>query len=135
MLFGARSFEYTPTGIFGPVYRSNMNMPGARIVFSPLRRLEATASYRAFWLARAKDAWVGSGLQDPTGRSGKTLGQNLEANIKWRPKEFFLLEFGYSHFFKGAYLDRVPGSPRTGDSNYFFIATEVHAQVLPYWSP
>jgi hypothetical protein len=129
-LFGARSFEYTPTGIFGPVYRSNLSTPGIRIVFNPIRQLMITASHRALWLARAKDAWVGSGLQDPTGKSGKTLGQNFEANIKWRPKQFFLLELGYAHFFKGSYLDRVPGSPGTGDSNYFFIATEIQAQLF-----
>jgi hypothetical protein len=88
-------------------------------------------SHRSFRLARAKDAWIGSGLQDVTGASGKSLGQNLETNVKWRPKDFFLLDFGYSHFFKGSYLDRVPGSPRMGDSNYFYIATEISARLLP----
>jgi hypothetical protein len=129
-LFGARSFEYTPTGIFGPVYRSNLNSPGIRFVFDPIKQLKITASHRALWLARAKDVWVGSGLQDPTGRSGKTLGQNFEANVKWRPRGFFLLEFGYAHFFKGPYLERTLGSRGTADSNYFFIATEIQAQLF-----
>ncbi len=129
-LFGARAFEYTPTGIFGLVYRSNLNAPGIRAVFNPTKQLQVAVSQRAFWLARAKDAWVGSGLQDPAGKSGKTLGQNFEANIKWKPKKFFLLEFGYARFFKGSYLDRVPGSSRTADSNYFFIATEIQAQLF-----
>jgi hypothetical protein len=128
--FGARSFEYTPTGIYGPIYRSNLNSPGGRFVFSPTQKLQITASHRAFWLARAKDAWVGSGYQDPTGRSGKTIGQSFEANIKWRPKDFFLLEFGYARFFKGTYLDRMPGSSGTKDSNFFFIATEIEAQLF-----
>ncbi len=128
--FGARSFEYTPTGIYGPVYRSNLNSPGMRIVFNPTQHLQMTASHRAFWLARAKDVWVGSGLRDPTGRSGKALGQSFETNFKWRPRDFFLLEFGYARFFKGSYLDRVPGSSSTGDSNYFFIATEIQTQLF-----
>lgn len=128
--FGARSFEYTPTGIFGPVYRSNLNTPGIRMVFNPAQQLQITAAHRAFWLARARDVWVGSGLQDPTGGSGKTLGQSFEANIRWKPKDFFLLEFGYARFFKGSYLDRVPGSNRTGDSNYFFIATEIQTHLF-----
>jgi len=128
--FGGRAFEYTPTGIFGPFYRSNLNTPGIRMVLNPSQQWQITTSHRAFWLARAKDVWVGSGLQDPSGRSGKTLGQSFEANVKWKPKKFFLLEFGYAHFFKGSYLDRAPGSPGTGDSDYFFIATEIQAQLF-----
>ena len=131
-LYGARSFEYTPTGIFGPFYRSNLSSPGVRVVFNPVKTLEFTVSQRAFWLARAKDAWVGSGLLDSSGKSGLSLGQNLETCIRWRPRSFFLLEAGYSRFFKGSYLDRVSGSPRTGDSNYFYIATEIRGRLLPY---
>ena len=131
-LFGARSFEYTPTGIYGPVFRSNLNSPGIRVVINPLKQLEIMASHRAFWLARAKDAWVGSLLVDPTGNSGKTLGQNFEIKVLWRPRDFFVMDFGYSRFFKGSYQDRVPGSPGTRDSNYFYIATEINAQLLPF---
>ena len=130
--FGARSFEYTPTGIFGPFYRSNISSPGVRLVLNPVKTLEFTLSHRAFWLARAKDAWVGSGLQDSSGRSGRTLGQNLETSIRWRPQSFFLLETGYSHYFKGSYPDRVSGGPRTGDADYFYIAMEIRARLLPH---
>jgi hypothetical protein len=130
-LFGARRFEHNPTGIYGPFFRGNLHTPGLRIVLIPLNKIELMASHRAFWLARAKDVWVGSGLQDPTGESGKSLGHNFEVRIRWRPTGFLLVEGGYAHFFKGSFLDRVPGSPRTPDSNYVYFGTEIRAGLLP----
>jgi hypothetical protein len=88
--------------------------------------------YRAFRLASAKDAWVGSGFQDSSGRSGKSLGRHFDARIRWRVSRYFVLESGFSRFFKGSYLYLVPDSPETGDSNHFYIATEINAKLLPY---
>ena len=76
-LFGARSFEYTPTGIFGPVYRSNLNSPGIRFVFDPIRPLVITASHRVLWLARAKDV-CGNG----TSRSHWKVRKNSRAEFR-----------------------------------------------------
>ncbi|MBN2317868.1 MAG: alginate export family protein [Acidobacteria bacterium] len=131
-LYGARSFEYTPTGIYGPIYRSNINAPGFTIALNPSDTLWLTTSYRAFWLADGKDAWTGSGLADPSGESGKSLGQNLEVRIRWRANRYITAESGYARFFKGSYLYRVPDGSRAGDSDYFYIATEVKAKLLPY---
>jgi hypothetical protein len=131
-LFGARRFEHNPTGIYGPFFRSNLHTPGIRIVLTPSNKLELMASHRGFWLARAKDNWVGSGLRDPTGESGSSLGQNFEARMRWRLTGFLMVEIGYAHFFKGSYLDRVPGSPHTPDSNYIYLGTEIRAQLLPH---
>jgi hypothetical protein len=131
-LYGARGFEYTPTGIYGPIYRSNINTPGFRVVLNPTAKLRVTASYRALRLAEAEDAWVGSGLQDPSGGSGKSLGQNLEVRALWRANRYFTAESGYARFFKGSYIYRVPEGPRSGDTNYFYVATEIKARLLPY---
>jgi hypothetical protein len=131
LLFGARSFEFTPTGIYGPIYRSNINSPAVRIALNPVKKLQITAMFRTFRLASARDAWVGSGLQDSSARAGKSLGHNLEARIRWQANRSLSVESGYARFFKGSYLDLVPGSPDTEDSNYFFIATELKARLLP----
>jgi hypothetical protein len=131
-LFGARRFELNPTGIYGPFFRGNLHTPGLRIVLIPSEKLEVLASHRVLWLAQAKDNWIGSGLQDPTGESGKSLGQHLETRLRWRPAGFLLIEMGYAHFFKGSYLDRVPGSPRTPDSNFIYLETEIRLQLLPH---
>ncbi len=81
-------------------------------------------------LAQARDNWVGSGLQDVTGVSGRSLGSHLEARLRWRPRRWLLVEAAYGHFFKGSYLEQVPGSPRTPDSDYFTVGFEVGKVLL-----
>jgi len=131
-LFGARGFEYAPTGIYGPVYRSNINTPGFRIELHPANSLQIKTSYRVFRLAAAKDLWVGSGLWDPSGNSGKSIGHNLDTQLRWRPNRYFTFELGYARFFKGSYIKLVSENPFAGDSNYFYIATEFKSKLLPY---
>jgi hypothetical protein len=130
-LYGARRFEHNPTGIYGPFFRSNLHTPGLRFVLIPNDKFEVLASYRAFWLAQARDVWFGSGLQDPTGASGSFLGNHFETRARWRPLKFLMIELGYAHLFKGSYLDRVPESPRTPDSDFFYAAIEIRAPLLP----
>ena len=129
-LFGARRFEFNPTGVYGPFFRGNLHSPGIRIAMIPSSSWEIMASYRLLWLAEAKDAWIGSGLQDPTGESGSHLGSHFESRIRFRPHRYILVEGGYAHFFKGTYLDRVPDSPRTPDSDFVYIGVEIRAPLL-----
>lgn len=129
-LFGARSFEYAPTGIYGPFFRANIEGPGARALVAPTTRIEATVGYRALWLAEARDAWVGSGLQDPTGTSGRFLGHHLEAGLRWRARRWLLVEAAWGHFFKGSFLDQVPGSPRTPDSDYVTVGVGLGGTIF-----
>lgn len=130
-LFGARRFELNPTGIYGPFFRSNLHTPGVRVALSPSSRLEVTAFYRAVWLAEARDVWLGSGLHDPSGNSGSFLGNHIESRAHWKPHRYVDVELGYAHFFKGSYLDRVPGSPLNSDSDYFYTEVEIRAPLLP----
>ncbi len=59
-LFGARRFEYMPTGIFGPFSRTNLNSPGWRIIVTPTEgdrttetsRLVSGAKPGLFWQLR-----------------------------------------------------------------------------------
>ena len=70
-LFGARRFEFGPSGVFGPFFRANRITPGGRFTFAPSPRVGVMTAVRGFWLAERKDAWVGTGLQDPDGDSGR----------------------------------------------------------------
>ena len=84
--------------------------------------------YRAWWLAQSRDAWVGSGLQDPTGGSGNFLGQDIELKARWRLSPNLIFSAGYDHFFKGSYIEslaKVPGNPSAADTDYFYMQTEV----------
>ena len=127
-LFGARRFEYTPTSLFGPFFRSNISSPGVRVLLRPLAAVGVTLKFRAWYLAQSRDAWAGSGLQDPTGASGNVLGQDLEVRVQWAPTSNLSFEAGYDHFFKGSYIEnlaKVPGNPPATDTDYFYIQTDV----------
>jgi hypothetical protein len=129
-LYGARRFEFGPTGIYGWIFRSNTSTPGVRLVLQPSSAFEWISAYRWAWLAESRDFWIGTGLRDATGRSGSYLGSQLELRLRFDPRPFFRLETGYARFFKGSYPERVPGSPGTGDSNYFYIQLIFRVQDL-----
>ena len=84
--------------------------------------------YRAWYLAQARDAWIGSGLQDPTGQAGNFLGQDVELRITWNPSPLLNVDAGYDHFFKGSYIQtlaQVPGNPPAKDSDFVYVQGEI----------
>ncbi len=87
---------------------------------TPGSRWTAFVDYRAVWLASDRDEWVGTGVQDETGRSGSFVGQQVEMRVRWRPLPGnVLLEAGYAHLFAGEFIDEAPNSNR-GDTNYVY---------------
>lgn len=127
-LFGARRFELSPTGIFGPFPRSNISSPGWRVIVHPTPSWTVQLKHRLWYLAQARDAFVGTGLQDPTGGSGNFLGHDLELRIQWTIDGTVLVDAGYDHWFKGSYFDRLPstaGLPDGGraDTDYLYVST------------
>jgi hypothetical protein len=107
-LYGARRFEYGPTGIYGAFARSNINSPGYRLSFSPLPNVQTTLDHRFFWLAQHKDAWTTAGLQDRSGRSGNFVGQQLELSTRWDVNSSLNFETGWAHLFKGGFAKHAP---------------------------
>jgi hypothetical protein len=120
-LYGARRFEYGPTGIYGAFARSNINTPGYRLGFSPLANVQTTISHRFFWLAQSKDAWTTANLQDKTGNTGNFVGQQLEITTRWDVNSSLNLETGWTHLFKGTFAKNAPNAPNPQDINYFFV--------------
>lgn len=122
-LYGARRFEFGPTGIWGAFARANINTPGIRLQLRPTRNVSGFIVHRSYWLAQPKDTWVGSGLRDPSGRSGRFIGQQLEARVRWKaiPGQVSL-EAGWAHLFKGTFAKNAPGAPMDhSDADYFYV--------------
>lgn len=120
-LFGARRFDFGPTGIYGPFARSNLNTPGIRVEVEPSSTVSSFVSYRGFWLASDKDAWTTANLQDPRGKSGSFVGSQLELRIRWKLLPGNLeLEAGYAHLFAGEFIDDVPDGTLRGDTDYAY---------------
>jgi hypothetical protein len=124
-LYGARSFELIPTGIFGPFERSNIVSPGYRIMVTPTERMSLFVQHRAWWLADDEGPWVGTGLQDPTGRSGRFLGQTVELRARWGLIENIYMQAGYVHFAYGSYPRQVPGGPTQDHADYAYVQAEL----------
>lgn len=124
-LYGRRSFELIPTGIFGPFHRTNIMSPGYRILVQPRDDLYVFVQHRGWWLADAGEPWTGSGLSDPTGSSGRYLGQTIELRSRWGATDNLFLTAGYVHFAFGTFPERVSGGPAAGHSNYTFVSAEL----------
>jgi len=120
-LYGARRFDYGPTGIYGAFARSNINTPGYRLAFSPLPDVQTFISHRFFWLAQSKDAWTTANLQDRTGHSGDFVGQQLEIATRWDINSSLNLETGWTHLFKGEFAKHAPSAPNPQDVDYFYV--------------
>lgn len=122
-LFAKRRVEFGPTGILGVFFPSNILSPvGMRATLEPTPTVSLMMSQRAFWLADKRGAFVGTGLQDPTGQSGSYLGSLFDMSLRWSPKYSYLkrmsFDIGFTHLFKGDYYDKVPQSPGSQGTNY-----------------
>jgi hypothetical protein len=122
-LLGARRFDFGPTGIYGAFARSNLETPGLRLTLVPQPRWQAMFSYRVLELASARDQWVGSGWSDPTGRSGRSIGEQLEASFAWAAIEHRLsIETGFALLEYGRFGREVQGASLRGDPRYFYLS-------------
>ncbi len=121
-LFGARRFDFGPTGIYGPFARANIEALGVRAALRPARRWRAMLEYRAFELASSRDAWTTAELRDQSGAAGDQLGRQLEVSINWSAIAGRLeLETGAAYFRKGSFIDLT--APEVAqDSRYHYVS-------------
>ncbi len=120
-LYGARRFDYGPTGIYGPFARENLISPGLRLQLKPSPDTSLFFAHCGYWLASKKDAWTAAGVQDPEGDSGSFIGHQIETRLRWDvvPKTL-RLEFGGAYLFKGKFAKSAPNANNEGDPNYFY---------------
>ncbi|MCU0864022.1 MAG: alginate export family protein [Planctomycetes bacterium] len=120
-LFGARRFEYGPTGIWGAVARANLNSPELRLNLQPSKTVDLMFAVRGVWLASERDAWTASGLRDRSGSSGTDVGTQYEARLRWDvlPKSFNL-ELGGAYLAEGSFQDRASAN-QGRDAAYGYV--------------
>jgi hypothetical protein len=124
-LFGARRFDFGPTGIYGAFSRTNINSPGYRINLAPRNNVQLGISHRAFWLASATDGWGSTGLRDPTGNSGSFIGHQLELTARYDFNSSLNFETGWTHLFKGEFAKQAPSAPNGQDVDYFYVQSQL----------
>lgn len=125
-LFGARRFDYGPTGIYGPFARSNLSSPGAKLALKPVPGWSGFLFFRGFWLASDRDAWTTAGVVDASGTTEEYIGSQIDIRVRWHPfPDNLRFEAGYAHLFAGSFIDNAPNSNRQGDSDYVYTAVTV----------
>jgi len=120
-LYGARRFEFGPTGIYGAFARSNINTPGLRISAAPRSDVLLGLSHRFYWLAEDKDSWTSANLRDASGRTDNFIGQQLELTARWDVNSSLNFETGYAHLFKGTFAKEIINAPDKQDVNYVYV--------------
>jgi hypothetical protein len=122
-LFGARRFEYGPTGIWGAVARSNLNSPELRFTLRPSQTVDVMFAWRGVWLASERDSWTVTNRRDTTGRSGSEVAQQYEARVRWDvlPRSFHV-EVGAAYLQAGSFQEEQ-GSGYSPDATYFYLQT------------
>lgn len=124
-LFGARRFEYGPTGLYGLLARSNLRSLVARVELSLAPDMDGFVAYRAAWLAEARDAWTSAGVRDPEGASGTFLGHQIEARARWRLLPGNLsFDLGFAHAALGSFPRRA-GGPPPEDPTYLYAQLSI----------
>jgi len=121
-LFGARRADFGPVALYGPVGRSNLISPGARIEAKPSKRFDMMAAVRGLWLADATDSFASTGVRDKTGASGRHAGAQIEARLRRSLiPDLLRVELGGAYLAKGRFLRDAPNAPKTGDTRYGYL--------------
>ena len=122
-LFGAPRADFGPTILYGAVNRSNLISGGVRIDVVPGKRLDGFVMARDLWLATATDSFASTGVRDPSGRSGRHAGEQVEARVRyWIAPQRLRMEGGGAYLAKGHFLRAAPNAPKTGDTRYAYLA-------------
>lgn len=125
-LFGARRFDFGPTGIYGPLARSNLSSPEVRLEIKPDSRWDGLIAYRAAWLDSSTDSFSNTGVRDARGRAGDFAGHQVETRARYwlRPRQV-RLEAGGAIFFNSRFFDDAPNASGHGNPLFGYTSLSV----------
>ncbi|MFT4844082.1 MAG: hypothetical protein ACJA0V_000386 [Planctomycetota bacterium] len=117
-MFGARRFEYGPTGIYGAIGRRNIVSPEVRVSINPSPNTWVLVAARDFRLASQSDGWREAG--DTTGTSSD-IGQQVECRLRWDVKPKSVRLEGGAVYLSGGQFRETSTAGRSTDTRYFFF--------------
>ncbi len=119
-LFPTNHLHYGYLDLVG--YRNIHNVK-VELSAQPHPKLKLLAAWHAFWLHQRSDALYrangSAALRDPTGSSGRYVGNEIDLLARYQINEWMSVTFGYSHFFAGSFVDSFAG--RGDDADYFYV--------------
>ena len=121
-LFGDRSFEFGPTGIFGFISRTNLSSPGIRLEVRPDADSDSYLMVRDVRIDSPADSLANSSVRDPSGLSGDHAGLQIEGRYRrWLVKDALRLSVGAATVLAGDFLEDAPNATRQGDPVYGYM--------------
>lgn len=84
--------------------------------------VKGALAYHAFWLSDPEDALYNAGggvvRRDPTGHSGREVGQELDLTVEWKLDAHSNVLVGYSHFWDSDFITNTGPSE---DADLFYV--------------
>ncbi len=107
-------FGHYYLGFLDQVGRQNIQDLNLHLNYYPTRWVTGVIQYHRYWLAEAQDALYNAGgrvvRQDPTGRAGRDVGQEIDVFWNIHVTAHQDLWVGYSKLFAGDFIERTGSS-------------------------
>jgi hypothetical protein len=123
-LFGARRFEFGPSGVYGLTMRSNLRSPGVAVSIRPTAAAEFSVQYRGLWLDQARDRWRSSNLRDESGAAGRFAGRQSDIRLRYRWTQHLEFDGALLFFEEGRFTRTLHPSP-SGHTTFVTLGAEV----------
>lgn len=96
-------------GLIDVIGRQNINAFNLNLTAWPVpKKVNARLAWHTFWLNAKEDfqynAGGAPGRRDPTGNSGREVGQEFDLTVLWKIDRQSALLFGYSHFWDNDFI-------------------------------
>jgi Alginate export len=112
-------------GFLDLIGRQNINAFNMNIAANLAKDVKGRIAYHYFWLNAEKDSLYNAGgaatRRDPTGNSGRGVGQELDLTVKWKIDAHSHLLAGYSHMWDSGFLITTGGYNTTDDPDLFYL--------------
>lgn len=115
----------------------NLHNPRFMLSAKPHKTVTVQLDYHLFWLAEDEDFWYRANQapagaparRDVTGNSGSFLGSEIDLSFTWVMCKYAKLHGGYSHFFRGDYVEDTANAPAGNngddDADFLYIQTSL----------
>lgn len=118
-LYGMRTAEFGPSGIYGALGRTNIRSLALRLEAAPGARLDGQAVFRTIWAPSVTDFFSTSGVRDPAGESGSFAGHSIETRVRaWVVPRTLRAELILIRLLRRGLLRDAPNAPPWGDTTY-----------------
>ncbi|HUY35487.1 MAG TPA: alginate export family protein [Pirellulales bacterium] len=117
-------FAHKYFGFMDLVARQNIRDLNFQLTATPNNKTTLLAWYHIFELDQARDSLYNSqGLAirtDPTGKSGRNVGQEIDATVQYQINPRADVLIGYSHFFAGSFVKNTNPVGVSGNADFYY---------------